>query len=129
MHCYVKRVEKLSPNCERVKKLTKSIYEMIARDIRPISIVDDVGFLNLMKEAEPRYTVPCRSIISWYIDDMYVQEKRVARSMLADVDYLCCTALVTCGPHEVLMAIFLWDVTLSIQISKCAINICKHNFQ
>ena len=76
MDCYVKRVEKLSPNYERVKKLTKSICEMIARDIRPISIVDDVGFLNLMEEAEPRYVVPCRSTISWYIDDMYVQEKK-----------------------------------------------------
>ena len=92
MDCYVKRVEKLSSNCERAKKLTKSICEMIARDIRPISIVDDVGFLNVMKEAEPRYVVPCRSTISRYIDDMYVQEKRVARSMLADVDYLCCTS-------------------------------------
>ena len=40
---FVDRVEKLSPNCEKAKRLTRKICEMIARDLRPVSIVDDVG--------------------------------------------------------------------------------------
>ena len=49
---------------------------MITRDIQPISIVDDIGFLSVLKEAEPRYIVPCRTTIMRRIDDLYVSEKR-----------------------------------------------------
>lgn len=91
MDTFVSRVEKLPYNSERAKKLTKSICEMVVRDMRPISMVDDVGFLSLMKEAEPRYIVPCRSTITRHIDDLYVSEKRVIRGVLADVDFMCCT--------------------------------------
>ena len=52
---YVTPVAKLPYSSERAKKLTTLICEMMARDIHPLSVVDDVGFLNLMKEAEPRY--------------------------------------------------------------------------
>ena len=72
---YVTRVTKLPHHSERARKLTNCISEMIARDIQPISIVDDVGFLNLLREAEPRYVVPCRSTISRCIDDLYVSHK------------------------------------------------------
>jgi len=45
-------------NSDRAKKLTTAIAEFIARDLRPISVVDGTGFLNLMQIAEPRYVVP-----------------------------------------------------------------------
>ena len=88
---FVERVEKLSPNCEKAKRLTRKICEMIARDLRPVSIVDDVGFLSLMKEAEPRYVVPCRSTISRHLDDLYIEQKRIVRGMLANVNFFCLT--------------------------------------
>ena len=75
---------------ERVKKLTHAVCEMIARDIRPISIVDDAGFLNL-KVAEPRYAVPCRSTILRNLSDLYTTEKQRIRGIVASADYLCCT--------------------------------------
>ena len=64
---------------------------MIARDIRPINIVDDAGFLNLLKVAEPRYAVPCRSTILRNLSDLYTTEKRRIRGIVASADYLCCT--------------------------------------
>lgn len=91
MDSYVKRIDKLPPNCERAKKLTNRVAEMICRDIRPVSMADDVGFLSLMYEAVPNYMVPCRSTISRCIDDMYVQQKRSTRGVLAGVDYMACT--------------------------------------
>ena len=45
----------------RAKELTLALTEFIAKDLRPISVVDDTGFLNLMKVAEPRYVIPCRA--------------------------------------------------------------------
>ena len=56
---FVKCVTPLPQSSEKVKKLTRAIFEMIARVIRPISIVNDIGFLNLLREAEPRYSIPC----------------------------------------------------------------------
>lgn len=76
---------------ERVKKLTHAVCEMIARDIRPINIVDDAGFLNLLKVAEPRYAVPCRSTILRNLSDLYTTEKRRIYGIAASADYLCCT--------------------------------------
>ncbi|XP_011408114.1 PREDICTED: zinc finger BED domain-containing protein 1-like [Amphimedon queenslandica] len=64
---------------------------MITRDIQPVSIVDDIGFLNLLREAKPRYVVPCRSKISRCIDDLYVSNKRRVQGLIADVDFLCYT--------------------------------------
>ena len=64
---------------------------MIARDICPISIVDDPGFLNLLKVAEPRYAVPCRSTVLRNLSDLYTEEKRRIRGIVASADYLCCT--------------------------------------
>ena len=51
-------IEKLAANCNRAKKLTAAIAKFIARDLRPITIVDGTGFLNLMQIAEPCYVVP-----------------------------------------------------------------------
>ena len=56
---FVKCITPLPQSSEKAKKLTCAICEMIARDIRPISIVNDIGFLNLLREAEPRYSIPC----------------------------------------------------------------------
>ena len=50
-----KRITPLSQSFEKAKKLTCAVCELIARDICPISIVNDIGFLNLLKEAEPCY--------------------------------------------------------------------------
>ena len=88
---YVTPVAKLPYSSERAKKLTTLICEMMARDIRPLSIVDDVGFLNLMKEAEPCYIVPCRSTISRHMDELYMTEKHRVRSVVSNADFMCCT--------------------------------------
>ena len=93
-------VEILSPNCERAKRLTRKVCEMIARDIRPISIVDDVGFLSLMKETESRYLVPCRSTISQHLDDLYIEQKRNVRGMLGSVEFLCLTTDMWTSRHN-----------------------------
>ena len=39
--------------------------------MRPVSVVDRQGFLNLMLVAEPRYTVPCRKTVIGLIDQKY----------------------------------------------------------
>jgi len=56
-----KHVMPLRQSSDKVKKPTYAVCEMMARDIRPISIVNHVGFLNVLKEVEPCFFVPCHS--------------------------------------------------------------------
>ena len=88
---FVKRVTPLPQSSEKAKKLTRAICEMIARDIRPISIVNDIGFLNLLREAEPRYSVPCRTTITRNLNDLYTSEKRRIRGVVASAEFVSCT--------------------------------------
>ena len=73
---------------EQAKKLIHALCKMIARDIRLISIVDDP---DLLKVAEPRYAVPCRSTVLRNLSDLYTEEKQRIRGIVASADYLCCT--------------------------------------
>ena len=52
-------VSKLPPLSPRAVQLTDAVADFIARDLRPISVVDGNGFLQLMQTAEPRFVVPC----------------------------------------------------------------------
>ena len=53
-------------NCSdpRVQRITHHIGEMVALDCQLLLIVEDTGFLRLMKEMEPRYVVPSRKYIT-----------------------------------------------------------------
>jgi len=53
----------------------QAVAEFIAKDLRPITVADGVGFLNLMHLAEPRCIVPCRATMTAQIDTMYMAVK------------------------------------------------------
>ena len=57
---YVQQVTPLGFNHPIVQKITRSIAEMITLNNQPFSIVDDIGFICVMKVLEPRYTIPSR---------------------------------------------------------------------
>ena len=46
-------VGKLSSSLQHARMLSDPIVEFIARDMRPVSVVDGIGFQNLMHVAEP----------------------------------------------------------------------------
>ena len=37
---------------------------MVALDSQPFSVVEDSGFVSLLKEIEPRYTIPSRKYVT-----------------------------------------------------------------
>ena len=43
---------------ERAEEITRRIAEMVARDLRPISIVEGAGFKHLLRYLEPGYRIP-----------------------------------------------------------------------
>ena len=64
-------VPKLPVASIRAKMLTDAFADFISKDMRPVSVVDWEGFLNLIHVAEPRYTVPCRKTVMGLIDQKY----------------------------------------------------------
>ena len=61
-------VKKLSSGSARVQQLTCGITDFVVRNLRPVNVVESVGFLHLMEVAESRYMVPCCRTINSYID-------------------------------------------------------------
>ncbi|KAJ8933556.1 hypothetical protein NQ314_013930 [Rhamnusium bicolor] len=60
----------------RKKKIDKLVIEMICKDFQPISVVEDIGFKNLIKELEPRYNLSSRRTIGrTLLPDAYSQIK------------------------------------------------------
>lgn len=57
-------VSYLDSDSEKSKALTNAIARMMALDLQPYSIVEDVGFRSVLKVAEPKYKIPSRSTFS-----------------------------------------------------------------
>lgn len=48
----------------RLNSLNRKVAELVALDYQPLSIVEDRGFIALMKEAVPNYELPSRTTVS-----------------------------------------------------------------
>ncbi|CAI5660053.1 unnamed protein product, partial [Oreochromis niloticus] len=55
---------KLPATSTRATKITQSVLVFICKDMRPLSVVENKGFCNMIKTLEPRYTVPSRQHIT-----------------------------------------------------------------
>lgn len=58
------RVKIWDSNDVRSQRITRYIGEMLCLDFQPFSIVEDVGFIRLMKAIEPRYKLPSRKYMA-----------------------------------------------------------------
>ena len=66
---------------------------MIALDYQPFSIVDDVGFICLLRSLEPRYVIPSRRYITETVmATIYDTVKKEVEVQIADVPYMCFTS-------------------------------------
>ena len=63
----------------------------IAKDLRPIKIVDDVGFRQMISHIDPKLTVPSRQSIVRGIKDLHLTKKKETKDMLKGIDYIACS--------------------------------------
>ena len=71
-----KKLTPLSRSSSRWKVLTNSVCYFLAKDLHPLSTVNDQGFLNMLKVFEPRYTPPDRTTFSrHYLPELYTKER------------------------------------------------------
>ena len=63
-------MRKLASSSKRAKEITQCLAEFIAKDMRPVAIVEGKGFLKLMETLEPAYEVPSRKTIVKVLRDL-----------------------------------------------------------
>lgn len=67
----------LDKNSARSKDLTAAIAKMIVLDCQPFSVVNDRGFREIIKIAEPRYAIPERATFAEHIVPKMFEEVKV----------------------------------------------------
>ena len=86
---------KYSFNSYQSKKITKAIGIFLVKDMRPYSLVENAGFINLVKTLDSRYQIPSRTYFSeTLIPDLYNAEKG---ALMKDISSASSIALTTDG--------------------------------
>ena len=69
----------------RAQEITNKVAGVMIKDMRPFSVVEDVGFRELLLTLEPRYNIPCRAHFSRkVVPSLYENAKQELLSMLKD---------------------------------------------
>jgi hypothetical protein len=77
------------------KLITDKITRMICRDIQPFSVLEDKGFRDVIKTAEPRYVMPSRkTFTNELIPQLYSETVAAVKS---DMSNAVCIAVTTDG--------------------------------
>ena len=75
-------------SAERAKQITHLIAEMVARDLRPINIVEGDRFTRLLNILEPDYQVPSHTHIAKVCCELYAKLKEKLRKNIQSCPYL-----------------------------------------
>ena len=82
----------LPPNSERAQWITKSIAKFIAVDLRPYSVVENMGFREMVKTLEPRYKIPSlRFFTDTAVPTLYSETKSRVLGTLAEAGRVALT--------------------------------------
>lgn len=72
--------------------MTRSIGEIIVRDLQPISVVKDRGFIALVKTLDPCYQIPSRKkLMEGIINNMYEDCKAKVMATLQNENHVILT--------------------------------------
>ncbi|XP_051546645.1 zinc finger BED domain-containing protein 4-like [Myxocyprinus asiaticus] len=84
---YEENAEKFSECHPVAKKITKLIAEMLALDLQPSTVVENVGLNRLMEYLQPQYSLPSSSYFtSTAIPEMYGSVKEVVLTHLKEAE-------------------------------------------
>jgi hypothetical protein len=89
---YPRTVQHFDQNDPFMSGFKVKLVDFIAKDLQPLSVVEDSGFVGLMEFVEPRLKLPSRSTLtcSW-LPEVYESEKIKLKSLLANVQFVSLT--------------------------------------
>ncbi|XP_059095066.1 zinc finger BED domain-containing protein 4-like [Tigriopus californicus] len=77
---------------EKKLHLDRLLAKMIAKDIQPISMVEDVGFLNFCQALDPKYSLPSRRTLSdTILPSMFEEIQGRLVKQLEQTSWVCLT--------------------------------------
>ena len=77
----------------KCQKIDSALVEMVALDMQPVSIVEDLGFLKFLRTLDLRYQPPSRKILSHSIIPQKYEE--IKQKLLGELEKLKYCALTT----------------------------------
>lgn len=84
---YEENVEKFDEYHPVAKKITKLVAEMLALDLQPSAVVENIGLNRLLEYLQPQYTLPSSSYFtSTAIPEMYERVKEVVLTHLKEAE-------------------------------------------
>jgi hypothetical protein len=72
-------------------QIRHEILKLICRDLQPISIVEDSGFMSFIQFAFPAYKIPARSTFTLDLEKLYKSVKQRIMGELSDLTHLSIT--------------------------------------
>lgn len=117
---YEENAEKFSECHPIAKKITKLIAEMLALDLQPSTVVENVGLNRLLEYLQPQYSLPSSSYFtSTAIPEMYESVKQVLLTHLKEAEggiiHFTTSVWVTSQTQEYLTLTAHW-VTFESQV-------------
>ena len=67
---------------KRDKEITGALASFLARDMRPVALVEGEGFVDFMKAVEPTYDIPSRKYLMGELRQLYSATKQVIEGKL-----------------------------------------------
>ena len=85
------QVKKWTVGSVKWKQATEKLAKWLVAESRPLQLVEDEGFRNLMEYLCPEYQVPAASTITNYIDRLYNEEKEKLIKVLHNIENVAIT--------------------------------------
>lgn len=82
----------LSTSGNRKRDLDDALVNFIVKDSQPFSVVEDVGFKELVAKLDPTYTLPTRKAVKNMVEAKYEEEKEKAKAELQGVETVSLTS-------------------------------------
>ncbi|XP_018406811.1 PREDICTED: zinc finger BED domain-containing protein 4-like [Cyphomyrmex costatus] len=77
--------QKYPADSKRAKEITESLIQMLVEDVRPFSMVEDIGFIKFVNSLNKRYKLPNRKILSTTLLTSYAQNLRDSIVEMAEI--------------------------------------------
>lgn len=74
----------LTPHIFSQKNLEDKVVKFVVKDEMPFRVVEGAGFVEMMKEAQPRFKIPNRKKIASLVWDLYAAEVAKIKSIIGD---------------------------------------------
>ena len=121
----IEKVKIWDINNPRAKEITTAIAEMIAVDNQPFSIVEDMGFVRLLKRLRPLYQPPSRRYITEKImPEIYQEIRKVVENQMNDARFISLTTDIwTSNSNESFIALTGHSLTDDFQQRQCVLRV------